>query len=636
MTSQIEVIKMFRSRSPMVRKTDKMTSFMTVLSRYVLFSSIFWVLFSLACFILLYNPNYGESSKLTLLSSWHLIAFSMLVIVGILLFSALLGAIISIPSILLKIIMKIRVDKKSLKGQKPIILIYLSIYFPILLCIASNLIVLLISTSSTPQQMRNWLDPNFKLYKIQYKIYNNIFEIKKNNLYKTWKNAGKELNKDSKFIFLIPQNLLLYKDLFTETKKILQKENQWLLYLPTKESITASILNTTYFADERLFLPAPLQNSEDKHFMENNNDLNFIGINGRNLLNFNHIFPKDNLASNINNTWFNIFLNRFAISQPQIYLFFRLGIISSIFNTWHWENLINSNNYLLFSYGMKIASLSTKKENFVLFLTELEGKKVNSFFNAIDWPENISKDEFEKILKEIDLNLSIAIRGLKDSGIEKIVVAPYKQGSNNLESSLGFSNFDFKDQLMNTEILHKELFNSISTENCHPLLINFNLNSNKNSTKIVNTFLLDTISPKNDSYPSIKSDYTLAIKEEMRYGVICQIPKKSTYITISKENYLAKDKIVLRTGYKNIYQQIFKEQEKKNKKSEKEDNTNYKSIKSEINIADFLKQFDIFKINMDPYLNYALVTDTEKEQFIKVYGNEVKENFQSYIQYFTK
>ncbi|WGL59089.1 hypothetical protein QEJ31_11215 [Pigmentibacter sp. JX0631] len=627
---------MFRSRSPMVRKTDKMTSFMTVLSRYVLFSSIFWVLFSLACFVLLYNPNYGEKSKLTLLSSWHLLTFSLMVIAGILIFSAFLGAVISIPAILLKILMKIRVDKKSLKGQKPIILIYLSIYVPILLCISSNLIVLLISTSSAPQQIRHWIDPNFKLYKIQNKIYSNIFEIKRNNLYKTWRNSTKELNKNSKFIFLIPQNLLLYKDLFSETKKILEKENQWLLYLPTKESIAASILNTTYFSDERLYLPAPIQNNEDKNPVQTNSELNFIGINGRNLLNFNSIFQKDNLGSNINNTWFNIFLNRFALSQPQIYLFFRLGFISSIFNTWHWENLINSDNYLLFSYGMKIGNLTSKKENFLLFLTELEGKKVSNFFNAIDWPENISKEEFEKILKEIDLNLSIAIKGLKDSGIENIVVAPYKQGNSNLESSLGFSNFDFKDQLMNTEILHKELFNSYSTANCHPLLINFNLNSNKNSTKVVNSFLLDTINPKNDPYPTIKSEFTLAIKEEMRHGVICQTPKKSTYITISKENYLAKDKIALRTGYKNIYQQIFKEQEKKNKKSEKDDINNYKSIKSEINIADFLKQFDIFKINMDPYLNYALVTDIEKEQFIKVYGNEVKDNFQSYIQYFTK
>lgn len=629
---------MFRTRSPMVRKTDKMTSFITVLSRYVLYSSIFWVLFAIMCFITLYSQSYGEKSNFTLFSSWHLGLISIAVILGILIFSALLGAVISLPAIILKILMKIRVDKKSQKGQKPVILIYLSTYFPILICIISNLFVVLISTSTAPQQMRKWFDPNFRLYKIQVKIYNEIFEIKKNTLYKEWRNNSKDLNKDAKFIFLLPQNVLNYKDAFSETRKILTKENQWLLYLPTKESLTASILNDVYFADDRLFLPAPIQITHE-NYSENKKTLktkNFIGINGKNMLNFNNIFSKDSLSGNINNTWFNIFLNRIAIAQPQILLFFRTGIISPIFNAWNWENLTNSNSYLLYSYGQKIGNLQKQKENFLFFLTEMEGKKENSFFKAIEWPENISKEEFEKNLKDIDSYLAVVIKALKDSGLEKIVVVPYKQGSNNLDNSIGFSNTDFREQLMNTEIISQEFINNSNLTSCHPIVLNFDLSSNKSSTKQVNYFLLDTISPKYDLSPSIKNEFKLAIKNAMRYGVICQTPKKSTYITLCKEDYFNKDKILLRIGYKNVYQQIFKEQEKKSKKSETDSNQNNKNIKNEINLNDFFKQFEIFKINVDPYLNYALVTEIEKDQFIKVYGSEVKDKFQSYIQYFIK
>ena len=162
---------MFRSRSPMVRKTDKMTSFITVLLRYILFSSVFWVLFSIICFFVLYSPSYGEKSRIFFFSSWNLSILFSAVLIGILIFSALLGAIISFPSIIIKILMKIRVEKKSRKGQKPVILIYLSTYFPICVCIASNLAVLLISTSTAPQQMRKWFNYDFNLYRTQIKIF---------------------------------------------------------------------------------------------------------------------------------------------------------------------------------------------------------------------------------------------------------------------------------------------------------------------------------------------------------------------------------------------------------------------------------------------------------------------------------
>lgn len=631
---------MFRSRSPIIRKVEKTTSFMTVLSRYALYSSLFWVFFAIICFVALYNPAYGEKSELTIFSSWQLGTLAIAVLAGILIFSALLGATLSLPAIILKIGMKIRVDKKSRKGQKPVILIFLATYIPILVCIISNLFVVLISTSTAPQQMRKWLDPSYKIYQIQTKIYQEFFQIKKNILYKNWKNN--KIKKDAKFIFLLPQNILNYKEYFKETRKLLTKENQWLLYLPTKESITASILNEVYFADKRLFLPAPLQNSSVRNFenLENYKTKNFIGINGKNLLNFNHIFSQDSVSSNLKNTWFNVFLNRIALTQPQILLFFRSGVISSFFIPWRWENLTNSNNYLLFSYAKKIAQSSPEKENFLFFLTELEEKKENSFFKALEWPENISKQEFDNNLKEIDFNLAIAIKALKDSGIENIVIAPYKQGNNNLEYGIGFSNLDFNEQLLNTEIIRQEFLDNSTYSSCHSIALSFNLNSSKKRVNQVNTFLLDTIHSKYDALPIIKSDFMLAIRNEMRYGVICQTPKKSTYITLSKENYFTKEKKEFQFGFSNVFQQIFKEQERKNKKQESDSKLGIKiqskNLNKEINLNEYFKQFDIFKINVDPLLNYDLVTDTEKEQFIKVYGSEVKDKFQSYIPYYLK
>ena len=75
---------MFRSKSPIVRKTDKMTSFVTVLWRYLILSSGFWVTFSIICFIFLYNPDYGTNSKIDFFSSW-LVTFQFLLVLNTLL-----------------------------------------------------------------------------------------------------------------------------------------------------------------------------------------------------------------------------------------------------------------------------------------------------------------------------------------------------------------------------------------------------------------------------------------------------------------------------------------------------------------------------------------------------------------------
>ncbi len=631
---------MFRARSPMVRKTDKMTSFITVLWRYILFSSAFWVLFSIICFILLYNPEFGEKSRLYFFSSWHLSFLFISVILGIIIFSAILGAIISIPAIILKIAMKIRSEKKSQKGQKPVILIYSATYLPILFCIFSHLSILLISTSAAPQQMRNWFRNDFKIYKMQQKIHHELFEIKTSEIYFKWKKVSKSFNKDSKFIFLLPQRLLMNKDSLKETKSILHKENNWLLYSQTKESITASILNEAYFTDERLFLPAPIQshheNYNDIYSKKNLKTKNFIGINGKNLVNFDNIFQKDSLNDILNTTWFTIFLNRIALSQPQLLFFFRVGIITPLFSAWKWDNLTNDDSYLLLSYINKLKNIDNKKEKFLFFLTEMEEENENGFLHSIEWPINISKNEFEQNIKNIDIYLSTSIKALKDAGYYNIMIIPYSQTENFIEFGKGYSNSDFQDQLMNTEIINQQFIKGTSISSCNSIAINYNLNNSKRANHQINYFLLDTINSKNDPFPNIKKEFLLAIKNKIKYGVICQTAKKSTYITFKKENYFNINSNTIKNGFKNINYQLFNPYDKKPKKTDSESLQQSKSFKVDNNINDFFKQFDVFKINLDPNLPYLNLTDIEREQFVKVYGNEVKNKFYSYINFSIK
>ena len=78
-------------------------------------------------------------------------------------------------------------------------------------------------------------------------------------------------------------------------------------------------------------------------------------------------FSKDSLSGNINNTWFNIFLNRIAIAQTTNITFLPYWNYFTHFNAWNWENLTNSNSYLLFILMGKNRKYTKQKRKFSIF-----------------------------------------------------------------------------------------------------------------------------------------------------------------------------------------------------------------------------------------------------------------------------
>lgn len=619
---------MFRTRSPMIKKSDNITSFIIVLWRYVIYSGVFWAIFSLFCLIILYDPTYGEKSSIHFFESWHLSILFISAIFAFILLSFIIGSTISIPSIILKILIKIRIEKKLSKGEKSIFLNYISKYFPIITCIFSHLIILLISTSTAPQQMRNWFNHSSKIYILQKKIYQEIFEPDLPEIFENWKSVSLKFNKDSKFIFLLPENLLLNKNLFNNTKNYLNYESNWLLYSLTKEATTASILDEVNFTDERLFSPAPLQSyyskSNELYSKKNIKTNNYIGINGKNLINFSYLFQKDSLNKNFNNTWFTIFLNRIIVSQPQLFFIYKINLMSHILPYFNWENLTNNNSDLLLNYSKQLKNIEIRKNVFVFFLSELEHSSYNSLLQAIEFPKNITKNEFEECVKNTDSFLSQAIRGLKASGHKNIMVVPYSQNDKKLNYGYGFSNIDFKDKIFNTKLLNYKLTNNENINNCNQFVTNYDYKNSQNNK--LNYTLLDTITQKVDNFPYIKKDLFLTIKNEIKYGIICQITKKTSYIIFKKDIYV-NNKINI---YNNLRYLLFSDYN--NMAVQKNIANDYSNNKNNLNynIFSFFKQFEILKINL--HSNELLnITDSEQDQFIKTYGNDVKNKFYSFI-----
>ncbi|KAB8029802.1 hypothetical protein [Fluviispira multicolorata] len=639
---------MFRARSPMIKRTDKMTSFITVLWRYIIYSSLFWSLISLFFLIVLYDSTYGEKSYLSFFSSFNLTIQFIGIILIIIIFSGILGGTLSLPAIFLKILMKVQEDKKLRKGQRPVIFTFAATYLPILFCVYIHFMALLISTSAAPQMMRKWFDKNSYIYELQESFYNKLYEIKKTEIYNKWNIIGKNSEQNSKFIFLVPDYLLTHNNSFRESKLLLKNENNWFLYSPTKASISATILGDIYLTDERLFTPAPLQSFQNinrsKSELKEETNKYFIGINGKSSFTFSQIFNKNRISNNINPSWMNIYLNRIALSQPQLMFFFRIGLGGFFFSTWKWENIIDSNSYLLENYADKILSKNEKLSTFIIFLPEMEHIKENSFINTIEWPEYISKKEFDYNTDKIDYYLSFVIKGLQDANQKEIIIMPYNKKNNSLNQAKGYSHSFSQEVLLTPEIIYQKLIKKSPNTNCNSMFFNFELTSHNQGIQNKFYFLMDTIDSKKDNFPVIKKDFYLSIKEAVKYGVLCQNESGLSYIVLRREGIFNKGNYINKFSYKNIHNQIFINVDNKLKKYESEKLLAARSYKNfekmnpitDGNLNDFYKQFDVFQIIIGTPIGFKTLSELDKEQFIKKYGSEVKSKFYSYIQYSIK
>lgn len=627
---------MFRSKSPIVRKTDKMTSFVTVLWRYIILSSGFWIAFSIICFIFLYNPDYGTNSKIDFFSSWLVTFQFLLVIIGVIIFSGIIGAMISIPSIVLKIMMKIRVDKKINKGRQPIILMYLSTYFPILFCVFSHIIVLLISSSTAPQYMRNWFDNNYQIYKTQQKIYSKLFETKSSEINKKWELVAKKIPNDSNIVFLLPHHIVNKKNLLKETRNLLEFENKWIINSATKESMISSILGEMEFPREDLFSPIKFDEITKKNNKSQPNYLTFIGINGKSAFNFNNLFNNSYVNLNIENSWFNVFLNRLALSQPHLLFFFKTGFITSSFQSWRWEYLINNNADLLSSYLNQINSKDSKivHNNFLLYLTEFEANSEKNLLSSIDWPNNIKNYEIDYNIKKIDFYLSNSIKTLNKFNHKNIWIVPYNSKDNSIQFGVGFSNYNTSDKLMTSEILGQIIFQEETSQNCHSFKTNYDPIKVDKELLQKNNYLLDTLNQKKLGKPSISNKYYLIIKDSIKYGVFCQSSKTPAYLAIKNDEFFSK--LINYQVFKNLNYQIFIANEKKFKSNDKDQLIQHKIQKNELNLNNFYRQFFIYKIQSDNAIAFSEVSETEYAEFIKNYGTEVKNIFHSSINYLIK
>ncbi|WP_186647274.1 hypothetical protein [Fluviispira vulneris] len=639
---------MFRSRSPMIKRSDKMTSFITVLWRYIIYSGLFWAVFSLLSFIILYDSNYGEKSKLYFFSSLNLSSQLLAIIFLLIIFSGCIGGLLAFPAIIIKIFLKIQVDTRLHKGQRPILLAFTATYLPIIFCVYIHFMALIMSTSAAPQLMRRWFDKNSSIYDMQEKFYNKFYENKKTEIYSKWNLIGKNSDQDSKFIFILPDYLLTHSNSFRESKIVLSEENKWLQYSPTKASLTATLLGKENLTDEKLYIPSPLQNfraaNQNKSEKSEISSDYFIGIDGKNNFVFSQIFDKSRLSNNISPTWINIYLNRIALSQPQLMFFFRIGLGGFFFSAWKWENLTSSNSFLLSHYADKVLSFSKTINNFIILLPEMEHSKENNFISSIDWPEYISKNEFDNNIDKIDYYLSFAIKGLLDANQNNIIIMPANKTNNSITLGKGYSKNISSHSILSPEIINQKIIKKSSDTTCSSIFFNFELNQYNKSTQNKYYFLLDTISSKKDSSPFIKKDFALGIKEGIKYGVICQNEKGSTYIVLRKEGIFNKGNHVNKFSYRNIHNQIFLNVDNKLKKFESEKYLAVRNLKnfekmnpsSDSNLNEFYKQFDIYLLNINDTINYNSLEDSDKDQFIKKYGSEVKSKFYSFIQYSIK
>lgn len=606
--------KFFNSHTKKINK-EKANDIKQVVSTYFMHSALFWIILSLFFYFYLYDPSYGPNTKLKLTSSWSLFAGSFSVIFLTLVFSSIIGFILSFPSILIKSILIYKLSRRKQWGQRPVILIFVTKYFPYIVLYFINISFLLFNFSVSPELMSNILSPKNSLVLLSKKLHPHIVRKKTEDFYAYGRAIGDKYQKDSSFVFLLPSNIVNNSNFLVKTKILLSNSSKILITNSYKPDIVSSLYHFYPPGFPGLYSNIPFRS---KSMINDRKKTTYIGIDGENWYIFSSLFGHIAHIREIKLTWFYLFLNKFAFSQPQFFYFFKSGFAAHFTQLWDWSNLYNSDTNLLKRYSNELLRENKNSySNFVFFLTGLEEnqeKKLLTQYNQ----GNLNKQKSNLNHKKEDLFLAQFIGGLMASGVKKIHLLPY--------------NYNEKMDLQNvysSEDLNKKIF---LTEN----FFDNNISSEKETQCFLKTMDLDSnnfefnlIDQNNHKDKNIYLDekYRFFIKSKLRNKFICYSKESSVYLIIKNNDNFNLNNFSYGQNFLTIFENY---SENKSYLKLNKIKTNLSSEKSnKLFKQDFLNHFKIYKIDNN-IGKFSLVQNTsEKENLFKNFGDDIiKEMFQ--------
>ncbi len=345
----------------------------------------------------------------------------------------------------------------------------------------------------------------------------------------------------------------------------------------------------------------------------------YLGIDAENSYDFYWLFNQYAQVEEIGLTWFDIFLNKFAFSQPQLLYFFKSGFAGHFNALWKWPNIYTSNINLLQKYSIDLLKSKNNSMNkFVFYLTELENSKEKKFITQYN--KNKNSLYYLNELKKNDLYLAQIIGGLLFSGNKNITLLPYVSE----KKDISFYNF-YSHNIKNKNFsLYENILPSTNVYTpqigCHLKVLDFNYD--KNESKLINKLKYGS------EFVLFDAKYEFYIKSKIRESFLCYFNDSSTFFIV--KNY--SDFNPSNFNYGENFAKVFQPYIEKNsyKKIDKTKRTLTYEKNNEIYVSEFFKRFKVYKIEKNPSKLSLLQNNQEKEYFLKNYGNNIINEMYNY------
>jgi hypothetical protein len=617
---------------PMISKRKEIESLndlSIIIIKYILRCSLFWILLSIILIFTLYNPSYTNNSSLKISSSWSLFSKASLILLATVIFSFLIGVIMSLPSIIMKVYLTYKLTKRRERGQKPVILIFITKYIPMTSMIILNILFIVFNFSIEPELFR--YEMSISQENLLYIIADKFHNLTTPKVYNNFFDYGKKINSDKKqksnFLFFIPSEYLDNENFFIKTKLLLKYENSLLITNPSKSDIISSIYHLYSSTNYTLYSPFPIQTNTDpikeelfEYYKARKNI--YLGIDYINSSNFYSLFKDFSPMNKKNLTWFDVFLNKLAFSQPQFNYFFKSGLFGKINQTWNWENLVLKNDLLLKKFTTESSNKNNNYENYNYenynyFLTGIENPKYknNILSEYVNTEQMLSK---EKANKE-DLELAQLIGGLILEGFNNIYLVPYKV--NGGQNEITIHHFYSSMPLPKKTYVYNNLLNSIrqlyfNQENkttCY-------LKTSENNNKYYESKFIDNINQKNPIL-AFENKYMLYVKSKITESYFCYTKDGSSYLIKRINDQFNPNSFNYGESFSSLFEGYFE----KGFVSK----SDFKKSKSPITKAqelfkiEFFNQFKILKVEENKNQLVFLKNNSDKYDFIKNYGDDI-------------
>lgn len=333
---------------------------------------VFWIVIAFFCYLIFYDSNYGQLLQNNSIGIFNAVK----VIITFLLFFLcvfLYGVLLSVPSAILKIYLYMKLKKRSLRGQKPVILIFLTRYIPSLFLVAVNIGMFLFNFSVFPNAMLEDFSKNSFLYRISVKLHHRIFQGPLDKTWKAFAPSGHSFE-GRKFVFLVPKSIFDAKiKKNAALLKTLKNHGEYITVDQGLSTTMDTLIQGNALHESWMYLPGKNYGEGLKLSAKPYTSLVSSGtaeyLSAMNL--------KADFENKISPHYFSVFLNRFAISQIAFHILFKVGFFSLFHREWQVSKFLSFDQSILYHFSQKIQkNIKNYQTFFYIFPMEIQENKL--------------------------------------------------------------------------------------------------------------------------------------------------------------------------------------------------------------------------------------------------------------------